>query len=142
MLLVAGLSFACTGGPPPDEAPEGGNGETPGEVPEAGNSGSGQGFKRDEEGNVVTTRLDEAILRQVAETTGGRYVRVVPGATAFEDLVDEIAAGEGDEIDTREITQFQEQYQLFLALAFALLVAEALVPERRRTADAWSGRFE
>jgi len=111
-------------------------------IPEAGNSGSGQGFKRDEEGNVVTTRLDEAILRQVAETTGGRYVRVVPGANAFEDLVDEIAAGEGDEIDTREITQFQEQYQLFLALAFALLVAEALVPERRRTADAWSGRFE
>ena len=29
----------------------------------------GQGFKRDEEGNVVTTRLDEATLRRVAEAT-------------------------------------------------------------------------
>ena len=63
---------------------------------------------------MVTTRLDETTLRQVAEATGGRYVRVAPGATAFEELVDEIAAGEGDELDTREITQFEEQYQLFL----------------------------
>jgi Ca-activated chloride channel family protein len=109
-------------------------------IPETG--GGRQGFKRDEEGNVVTTRLDEAVLRQVAETTGGRYVRVATGITAFEDLVDEIAAGEGDELDTREITQFEEQYQLFLALALTLLVVEALVPERRRVAEAWGGRFE
>jgi Ca-activated chloride channel family protein len=109
-------------------------------IPETGTGG--QGFKRDEEGNVVTTRLDEATLREVAEVTGGRFVRVVSGTTAFEDLVDEIASGEGDEFDTREITQFEEQYQLFLAFAFVLLFAEALVPERRRTAEAWSGRFE
>jgi Ca-activated chloride channel family protein len=111
-------------------------------IPVAGAQGGRQGFVRDEEGNVVTTRLDEATLRRVAEATGGRFVRVTPGATAFEDLVDEIAAGEGEELDSREITQFEEQYQLFLALAFALLSAEALVPERRKAVELWSGRFE
>ncbi len=111
-------------------------------IPASGTAGGGQGFKRDEDGNVVTTRLDESTLRSVAETTGGQFVRVAPGTTAFEELVDEIAAGEGDELDAREITQFEEQYQLFLAFAFVLLFAEALIPERRKAAEAWSGRFE
>jgi Ca-activated chloride channel family protein len=111
-------------------------------IPESGTEGGRQGFKRDEEGNVVTTRLDESTLREVAETTGGRFVRVAPGTTGFEDLVDQIAAGQGEELDTREITQFDEQYQLFLALGFFMLLAEALVPDRRRASGKWSGRFQ
>jgi Ca-activated chloride channel family protein len=111
-------------------------------IPESGTGSGRQGFKRDEDGNVVTTRLDEATLRDVAESTGGRFVRVAPGTTGLEELVDQIAAGEGEELDTREVTQFEEQYQLFLAFGFVLLLAEALVPDRRRAKEEWSGRFE
>jgi Ca-activated chloride channel family protein len=111
-------------------------------IPEDPSSGGGQGFLRDEEGNVVTTRLDEATLRAMAEATGGRFVRVVAGSTAFEELVDQIAAGEGEELEAREITQFEEQFQLFLGLALALLVVEALVPERKKAGEEWSGRFQ
>ena len=111
-------------------------------IPEPGTGSGQQGFKRDEDGNVVTTRLDETTLQRVAEATGGQFVRVAPGTTGFEELVDQIASGEGEELDTREITQFEEQYQLFLAFGFLLLMAEALVPERRRDAEVWSGRFE
>lgn len=110
-------------------------------IPE-GSSQGGQGFKRDEEGNVVTTRLDETTLRSVAEATGGRFVRVVAGSTAFEELVDQIAAGEGEEFEAREITQFEEQFQLFLGVAFLLLMAETLIPERRKAVEEWSGRFQ
>jgi Ca-activated chloride channel family protein len=111
-------------------------------IPESGTTGGRQGFKRDEEGNVVTTRLDESTLREVAETTGGQFVRVAPGTTGFEDLVDQIAAGQGEELDTREITQFEEQYQLFLALGFVMLLVESLITERRRATAEWSGRFQ
>ena len=110
-------------------------------IPESEEGSGRQSFLRDEEGNVVTSRLDETTLRSIAEATGGRYVRVAPGLTTLEDLVDEIAAGEGEDLDSREITQFEEQYQLFLAFGFFLLFAEALVPGRKRTAEAWSGRF-
>jgi Ca-activated chloride channel family protein len=110
-------------------------------IPEAGTGSSRQGFKRDEDGNVVTTRLDEATLREIAQGTGGRFVRVAPGTTGFEELVDQIAAGEGEELDTREVTQFEEQYQLFLAFGLVLLLAEAVIPDRRKATEEWSGRF-
>lgn len=111
-------------------------------IPGDGAQGGSQRFQRDEEGNVITTQLDEATLRALADASGGQFVRVAAGTTAFEDLVDEIARGEGDEVDSREITQFEEQFQLFLLLGFVLLFVEAVVHERRRIANAWSGRFE
>lgn len=110
-------------------------------IPLGGTEGGAPTFKRDDAGNVVTTRLDEETLRRIAGATGGTYVRVAAGVTAFEDLMDEIAAGDGEESEAREITRFEEQYQVFLAVAVALLFAEALIPERRRKEEAWSGRF-
>ncbi|MEQ1856667.1 MAG: VWA domain-containing protein [Longimicrobiales bacterium] len=104
--------------------------------------GQRTGFLRDDEGTVVTTRLDEGTLRMVAERTGARYVRAGAGGTALEDLVDEIAGAEGEAIDARQITQFEEQFQLFLGVALMLLLIEWLLPDRRRDRTAWAGRFE
>lgn len=111
-------------------------------IPEFDAQGRRGGFLRDEEGTVVTTRLDEATLRGIAERTGGRFVRAGVGGTAFEDLVDELARVDGEAVDERQVTQFEEQYQIFLGIALALLFCEWLVSDRRRAHVAWSGRFE
>jgi Ca-activated chloride channel family protein len=78
----------------------------------------------------------------VADRTGARYVRAGAGGSAFDDLVDEIANVEGDALDARQITQFEEQFQIFLGAAVVVLLVEWLLPERRRLRRAWSGRFE
>ena len=111
-------------------------------IPDYDERGNRIGFLRDGEGNVVTTRLDELTLRTIAEGTGASYVRAGAGGTAFEDLVDEITGVEGEALDERQITQFEEQFQIFLALAFVLLFVEWLVPDRTRKRAAWAGRFE
>jgi len=56
-------------------------------------------------------------------------------------LVEEITGGEGRELEAREITQFDEQFQVFLGFAWVLLLVEGLIPERRRKKEAWTGRF-
>ncbi len=111
-------------------------------IPEYDAQGRPSGFLRDQEGNVVTTRLGDETLRTVAERTGARYVRAGAGGTAFEDLVDEITGVEGEALDERQVTQFEEQFQIFLGLALVLLFGEWLLPERRRQRHAWAGRFE
>lgn len=110
-------------------------------IPEYDAQGRRQGFLRDEDGSVVTTRLDEATV-ELLVGSGDSYVRAGVGGTAFEDLVDRIASGTGEELDAREITQFEEQYQIFVGLALLLLFTDLLLSDRRRVASAWAGRFE
>ena len=111
-------------------------------IPGFDENGAPNGFLRDEEGSVVTTRLDDVTLQRVADRTGGAYYHAAAGSgAAFERLVEELTGGEGEEIESREVTRYEEQYQIFLGLALVLLVAEALLPERRRVADAWVGRL-
>jgi Ca-activated chloride channel homolog len=110
-------------------------------IPAFDAQGRRTGFLRDEEGAVVTTRLGDQTLRTVAERTGARYVRAGVGGGALDELIEELAGGEGEAIEERQITQYEEQFQIFLALALALLAIEWLLPERRRRAHAWAGRF-
>ncbi|MBM43239.1 MAG: hypothetical protein CL483_15110 [Acidobacteria bacterium] len=110
-------------------------------IPEVDDSGRPQGFKRDVDGAVVTTSLDEASLRAIATRTGGDYYRASPGGAEVALLAEELSAGEGQEFETEQVTLFDEQYQIFLGLALLLLVAETLIPERRRLHSAWTGRF-
>jgi Ca-activated chloride channel family protein len=113
-----------------------------GPIPQYDQRGERVGFLRDDEGAVVTTRLDEATLSSVAERTGARYVRAGAGGAAFDDLVDEIASVEGEAVEARQVTLFEEQFQIFLGIALAMLWIEWLIPDRRRRRVAWAGRFE
>lgn len=110
-------------------------------IPDFDGNGRRTGFMRDDDGNVVTTRLVEGPLRQIAEATGGRYVPAYSGTTALQGLVDEIASGAGGELESRQVTQFEEQFQIFLGTAILLLFVEALIPDRKRKREAWTGRF-
>ncbi|MDA0327969.1 MAG: VWA domain-containing protein [Gemmatimonadetes bacterium] len=111
-------------------------------IPVFDDAGQRQGFLRDEDGSVVTTRLAEETLQRLVRDAGATYVRAGAGGTAFDDLVDEIARGQGEEIDSLQVTRFEEQYQIFLGLALVMLLAEALMSDRRKHKRIWSGRFE
>ncbi len=110
-------------------------------IPEFTASGERSGFIRDDDGSVVTTRLDESTLQRVAQATGGRYFPALGPGANLDPLIEEITGGEGRELEAREITQFDEQFQVFLGFALVLLLAEGLIPERRRKKEMWAGRF-
>ena len=111
-------------------------------IPELNTEGRAQGFKRDRDGAVVTTRLDESTLQMMADRTGGSYYRASPGGSELLELVAEVSAGDGQEFEVEQVTVFDEQYQIFLGLALTLLVGEILIPDRRRPQTSWLGRFQ
>jgi Ca-activated chloride channel homolog len=112
-----------------------------GPIPVFDANGRRDGFLRDEDGNVVTTRLDETRVIEVTNLWGGRYVRAADGGAGLDALFADIAGETGEELDEQQITVFEEQYQIFLALAVLMLLMEGLVSERKRREHEWSGRF-
>lgn len=91
-------------------------------------------YIRDPDGNVVKSHLNESLLRQIGSATGGFYLPL-RGANTMEMLYDRglapLPKSEGEE---RLVRRYHEQYQWPLAMAVLLLLAEMLLPERKKSA--------
>jgi Ca-activated chloride channel family protein len=88
-------------------------------------------YVRDAQGNVVKSHLNEALLQQVATTTGGFYLPM-RGADTVDTLYDRgLAPLPKSESQEKLIRRYHEQFQWPLAAAMLLLIAEMFLPERR-----------
>jgi Ca-activated chloride channel family protein len=67
--------------------------------------------------------IDEALLRDVAATTGGRYFRAVDAA-ALERIYQQIDQLEREPVRTRTYVRYSEQYRWPLGLALVAVAAE------------------
>lgn len=85
----------------------------------------------DKDGNIVVSKLDEAVLRKVAAAGGGAYVHAGNDEFGLNPIIDDIRRMEGEEFSSVVFEQYDEQYVYFFALALLLLVIEILVGERK-----------
>lgn len=90
------------------------------------------GFKKDNSGNVVMSQLNETLLRQIADATGGSFVRSVTGDLDLEKiyLEDIKERVERKDLKSNRRKRWQEQFQWFIALGLILLVVERGIRER------------
>ncbi|NOX37133.1 MAG: VWA domain-containing protein [Calditrichaeota bacterium] len=90
------------------------------------------GYKKDKEGKIVTTRLDVLTLEKIAFETGGKFYISSSGESELDRIYEEISRMEKKELGSRQFTQFEDRFQIFLFLAMIALVTEALLSERKR----------
>ncbi len=100
-------------------------------IPEYDRYGRRIGFKKDRNGQVITTRLDVTTLEDIAFETDGKFYISTTGNTELDKIYEEISGMEKKELASREFTQFEDRFQIFLLLALVVLVLEALLSERR-----------
>lgn len=108
-------------------------------VPVYDEEGAQDGFKKDQSGQVVLSKLDEVTLQKVAVATGGRYFRAGPSEMELDELFSELDKLEKKEMEGRLFTQFEERFQYFLLPALLFLVFEMVLPESRRRKDGDTG---
>jgi Ca-activated chloride channel family protein len=101
-------------------------------IPVRSSVGTLSGYKKDREGKIITTRLGEQLLEDMALTMEGRYFR----ATATEVEVEEIARALTG-MDSREYgsvlrARYEDRFQLFLLLALLALGTETLLRDSRK----------
>jgi len=91
------------------------------------------GYKKDGEDRIVTTRLDETALEELALETDGFYARSASSGIEVEEIARALAGMDATEFGTTLRVRYEERYQIPLALALAALIAEACFSDRRKT---------
>ncbi|MDD5428756.1 MAG: VWA domain-containing protein [Candidatus Omnitrophica bacterium] len=101
-------------------------------IPVADERGS-RGWVADKSGNVVKSKLNEELLKSVAISTGGSYVRATQSDFGLVLLYDKsISRLEKRDIEGKMNKQYQERYQYFLVIALIILLVEPFISERKR----------
>lgn len=86
---------------------------------------------KDKEGNIVVTRLDENILKEVAHAGNGLYVRAGNSEFGLNPIVDDIRKMEDEKYSSIVFEEYDEQFMYFFAIALLFFVVEMLVGDRR-----------
>ena len=88
-------------------------------------------FRRDRDGNVVVTRLNEQMCQEIAQAGDGIYVRVDNSYAAQKVIAQEINKMAKADVETQVYTEFNEQFQAVAWIILLLLLAEMLILERK-----------
>jgi len=88
-------------------------------------------YLKDIEGNTVVSRLDEDILKKIAMSTNGSYVRASNSNIGLDQIFSDIKKMKKQELESTMYTEYNDQFQVFAALAICLLIAEFIIMGRK-----------
>ncbi|MFH1733148.1 MAG: VWA domain-containing protein [bacterium] len=101
-------------------------------IPILDRKGNQVGFKKDEAGEVIVSRLDEMTLQQIALATGGKYYHATAGELELNRIFAEISKLEKKELEGTLVTRYDDRFQWPLLIAMLLLIGEFFLPERKK----------
>ncbi|WP_235934003.1 vWA domain-containing protein [Sunxiuqinia indica] len=88
-------------------------------------------YRKDKEGNVVVTKLNEEMLQQISAAGNGIYVRANNAQVGLNTLFNEIDKMEEAEMESLVYSDYEDQFQWFLGFSILLLLIDFLLLERK-----------
>lgn len=90
-----------------------------------------ESYKRDQNGEVVVTKLNQASLETIAKETKGGYVNGNNTKEVMEYIKNTLDKIQKTEFEATQMADFQSQFQWFLGFAFVLLFSDLFLLERK-----------
>ena len=88
-------------------------------------------FKKDIDGKLVMTKLDEVVLQKIAEIGGGKYYRGSNSEDELDMIYKEILQMEKKDLGMKQFTHFEDRFQYFIAIGLLLLLVEFFISEKK-----------
>lgn len=92
-------------------------------------NGAVVGFKQDNNGTTVVTKLDQTMLSEIADAGHGRFVRATNADDGIDLVLKELNALDKKEFKAKMYTDYENQFQYFLGVALILFLIEFLLGE-------------
>ena len=88
-------------------------------------------FWKDKDGNVVVSKLNEDMCKNIAQAGGGVYVRADNSNGAYKVITKELDKLAKSEIKTQVFSDYNEQFQSFALFALILLLIDTFIFDRQ-----------
>ncbi len=88
-------------------------------------------FVKDENGDMVVTKLNEELLQSIASVTEGGYVRSTNQSLGLSEIIKTISEMDQKELSVVRFDEYGEQYQYLVAIALLLILLEAFVMDKK-----------
>jgi Ca-activated chloride channel family protein len=89
------------------------------------------GYRQDNQGNTVVTKLNENMLKELASNGQGVYIRANNSRSGLNLILDEIENMEKTEFGSTVFIDYEDYFQWFLGPAFILFFLETLLIRKR-----------
>lgn len=90
-----------------------------------------EGYRKDNEGNTVVTKLNEQVLQEVSAAGNGIYVRASNADAGLNNVLSAIDKLEKKQFESKMYSDYEDRFQWFIAAALVLLLIELFMSERK-----------
>jgi len=90
-----------------------------------------KGYRKDRQGNTIVTKLNEQMLRKIAEAGKGAYIRANNDQVGLNNLFNEVNKMEKTELETQIYADYDDKFQYFIGLGIFLILLDFLILERK-----------
>ena len=89
-------------------------------------------YKKDSSGKLITSQLNEQILKEISRAGGGSFLRFNNQPANFKNIIKEVDVMEKRLIQSHMYSQYEDQFQKFGLLSLCLLIASIFISSRKR----------
>ncbi|PRX56743.1 VWA domain-containing protein [Flagellimonas meridianipacifica] len=90
-----------------------------------------ESLKKDNQGEVVITKLNEAVLSEIADEGNGVYINGSNTDEAVEFIKEQLAQMDKKEFEAKQFAEYKDQFQWFLAIGLFFLFLDIFLLDRK-----------
>ncbi|WP_422858044.1 VWA domain-containing protein [Flagellimonas sp. S174] len=90
-----------------------------------------ESLKKDNQGEVVITKLNEAVLSEIASEGNGAYIDGSNTDEAVEFIKEQLAQMDKKEFEAKQFAEYKDQFQWFLAIGLFFLFLDIFLLDRK-----------
>ena len=88
-------------------------------------------YKKDNKGEVVITKMNSSMLQTIADEGNGKYINGNKTQETIDIVEDLLVNAEKSEFETKQFSDYKDQFQWFIGLALLFLIIDVLLLEKK-----------
>lgn len=89
-------------------------------------------YAKDDEGNIVFTKLDIDVLSQISDAARGRFYPITPQQSEIFEIMKNINFIEKKRFDSREYTRYKDRYRYFVVAGLLFLLIDIFIIPKKK----------